>query len=191
MQISKKFNWKPIYENVEYAELFDDCKRSPEGILHRLGRDMLSTLQLWIFVCDFGKLRLDFLPVRLVIEIFLWAGVNPNWKDRNGNNALHSAVTQAIEAIKEQKSAVYMDGIHSVIRVLVEKRAEKTGFSQEYLDFIAKVPAEPTTQGNQSDWERTRDIPTYDKKQQITKWQAVSWFQILTFSVSILVESDL
>lgn len=66
-----------------------------------------------------------------------------------------------------------MDGINSVIRVLVEKKADKTGFSQEYLDFISQVPPEQTTLGNSSDWERTRDVPEYNKKQQITKWQAL------------------
>jgi len=40
----KQFNWAPVLENVEYREVFDDCMLSPEGILHRLGREMLSTL---------------------------------------------------------------------------------------------------------------------------------------------------
>lgn len=43
-KIKKQFNWAPIYENVEYSEVFDDCRSSPEGILHRLGREMNSTL---------------------------------------------------------------------------------------------------------------------------------------------------
>jgi len=94
-KIKKQFNWKPIMENVEYSECFEDCKMSPEGILHRLGREMNSSLQLWIYECDFAKARTDQLPVRLVIEIFLWAGVNPNWRDRRDNNALHSALTVA------------------------------------------------------------------------------------------------
>lgn len=112
--------------------------------------------------------------MRLVIEIFLWAGVNPNWRDRVGNNALHSAVTAAWDGIQNKRSDDYMSNINQVIRVLLEKRTDMTGLPQAYIDYISSVPAETLTLGGQSDWERTRPVPIYNGKQQQVKWQAVS-----------------
>lgn len=113
------------------------------------------------------------MPVRLVIEIFLWAGVNPNWRDRLGNNALHSALQAALDGVKNQKSPEYMLNINQIIRVLIEKKVDKHGLPEQHLEYLAKIQPEERTV-TASDWERTRPVPIFDSVAALAKWKAVS-----------------
>jgi len=72
--------------------------------------------------------------------------------------------------------------INQIIRILIEKRADRHGLPDAHMEYLAKLPAQQTQIGL-NDWERTRPVPLFDPMVAEAKWKAIkitfNWEPIL------------